>query len=66
MSDPTGTYVISFNGEIYNYQSIRSFLEKKGYRFRSSSDTDLETGIPRGRRDMQSKVKTLDLLGNPD
>jgi len=34
-------FVISFNGEIYNYKSIRKKLEQKGYRFHSNSDTEV-------------------------
>lgn len=36
-----GRYVVTFNGEIYNYQAIRHDLEQLGYRFRSSSDTEV-------------------------
>lgn len=32
---------IVFNGEIYNFQSLRSDLEKKGYIFNSVSDTEV-------------------------
>ena len=34
-------YVISFNGEIYNYKQLRSNLEKKGYQFKTQSDTEV-------------------------
>lgn len=34
-------YWITFNGEIYNFQTERQALEKTGYRFRSSSDTEV-------------------------
>ena len=34
-------YVISFNGEVYNFQSIRSELEQYGHRFRTQSDTEV-------------------------
>lgn len=34
-------YAIVFNGEIYNYSAIRSELEKKGYIFRTKSDTEV-------------------------
>ncbi len=33
--------VISFNGEIYNYQALRQTLEQKGCRFRTQSDTEV-------------------------
>ncbi|MEI6815569.1 MAG: asparagine synthase (glutamine-hydrolyzing) [Bacteroidota bacterium] len=34
-------YVITFNGEIYNYIEVREELIKKGYQFKSSSDTEV-------------------------
>ena len=34
-------YVISFNGEIYNFQQERAMLEKKGYTFSSHTDTEV-------------------------
>jgi len=36
-----GRYAISFNGEIYNYKSLRSELEAMGRRFRTESDTEV-------------------------
>ncbi len=36
-----GDYVIVFNGEIYNYIEIREILCKKGYPFRTGSDTEV-------------------------
>ena len=39
MSDITGNYSIIFNGEIYNFQSIRDQLCYEGISFRSTSDT---------------------------
>ena len=33
--------VISFNGEIYNYQQLKNSLEKFGYKFNTESDTEV-------------------------
>src|ERR1041385_1031578 len=34
-------YVITFNGEIYNFKEIRKELEEKNYSFKSHSDTEV-------------------------
>ncbi|KKQ52599.1 MAG: Asparagine synthetase [Candidatus Woesebacteria bacterium GW2011_GWA1_39_21b] len=34
-------YWITFNGEIYNFQTERKTLEKQGYRFHSNTDTEV-------------------------
>lgn len=34
-------YSITFNGEIYNYLELKKELEKKGYIFKSNSDTEV-------------------------
>lgn len=41
MSTEDGRYTIVFNGEIYNYIELRSFLEKDGFRFKGNSDTEV-------------------------
>lgn len=41
MSNPEGTLVVTFNGEIYNYRELRRRLEAKGFVFRSQSDTEV-------------------------
>jgi asparagine synthase (glutamine-hydrolysing) len=41
MVDPSGQVVIVFNGEIYNYRSLRDELEADGHAFRGSSDTEV-------------------------
>jgi len=40
MTSRNNRYVIIFNGEIYNYQEIRSKLDKSGVVFRGHSDTE--------------------------
>jgi asparagine synthase (glutamine-hydrolysing) len=34
-------YTIVFNGEIYNYIELKEILEKQGYKFKTSSDTEV-------------------------
>jgi len=41
MISHNGRYIISFNGEIYNYLDIRQDLIKLGYKFKSNSDTEV-------------------------
>jgi asparagine synthase (glutamine-hydrolysing) len=40
-TDETGRYTLVFNGEIFNFKSLRASLEKKGVAFRSHSDTEV-------------------------
>lgn len=41
MSNETGDVIISFNGEIYNYQQLRIELQAAGHRFQSQTDTEV-------------------------
>ena len=41
MYNETGDIVITFNGEIYNYQSLREELIEKGHIFQTHSDTEV-------------------------
>lgn len=41
MSNRAGNIWITFNGEIYNFQSLRKELERDGVSFRSHSDTEV-------------------------
>lgn len=41
MKDPTGRFVIVFNGEIYNYKTYRALLEAEGVTFKTGSDTEV-------------------------
>lgn len=41
MHSPTGRYVVSYNGEIYNYLELQRELESEGRTFKSRSDTEV-------------------------
>jgi asparagine synthase (glutamine-hydrolysing) len=41
MTTPDGRFTLSYNGEIYNYQALRTELVALGYRFNGSSDTEV-------------------------
>src|SRR5262245_22726415 len=41
MTTPDGRYVISYNGEIYNFAELRVELQARGCTFRSRSDTEV-------------------------
>ena len=41
MQNEDGTITVVFNGEIYNFQSLRTRLESKGHIFKSHTDTEV-------------------------
>jgi asparagine synthase (glutamine-hydrolysing) len=41
MHTADGRYVLSYNGEIYNFRQLRLELEAKGYKFYSRTDTEV-------------------------
>jgi len=41
MRSATGRFEIVFNGEIFNFKSIRDSLQSRGHRFRGSGDTEV-------------------------
>ncbi len=40
-TDEGGRYTITFNGEVFNFQTLRADLEAQGHTFRSHSDTEV-------------------------
>ena len=41
MTTPDGVWVITFNGEVFNYRDLRKDLEVLGYNFITNSDTEV-------------------------
>ena len=41
MESADGKFIVTFNGEIYNYQALRKTLEGRGCAFRTESDTEV-------------------------
>lgn len=40
-ADPTGRWLLTYNGEIYNYRELAADLERRGQRLRTRSDTEV-------------------------
>lgn len=53
MTNKDKSVVITFNGEIYNYQELQTELKKKGYSFKTNSDTET---ILKGYEEYGTKV----------
>ena len=41
MRSADGRYILSYNGEIYNFHHIKADLERAGHTFRGHSDTEI-------------------------
>ncbi|MEI8394548.1 MAG: asparagine synthase (glutamine-hydrolyzing) [Rhodospirillaceae bacterium] len=41
MQSPNGRFILTYNGEVYNFELLRSELEAKGHQFNSRSDTEV-------------------------
>jgi asparagine synthase (glutamine-hydrolysing) len=57
MKHSDGQIIIVFNGEIYNYLSLRSELEENGYEFCSAPDTEVLLALY--KRDKHSMLASL-------
>jgi len=57
MANEDGRIRVVFNGEIYNFQSLRKQLAEKGHRFRSQTDTEvIAHGYEEWREDLFEKL----------
>jgi len=60
MTDDEESLIVVFNGEIYNFQAVRTELELKGYQFQTKSDTEvLIHGFREWGRDLVLKLNGM-------
>ncbi|HEX3976539.1 MAG TPA: asparagine synthase (glutamine-hydrolyzing) [Solirubrobacteraceae bacterium] len=60
MSTPDGRYVLSYNGEVYNFRELRSELEADGARFLSHGDSEVVLhALARWGRDALSRFNGM-------
>ena len=41
MTSPDGRYILAYNGEVYNFQTLRTQLQELGHTFQTTSDTEV-------------------------
>jgi asparagine synthase (glutamine-hydrolysing) len=41
MTDPSGRFALTYNGEIFNYRELRAWLEGRGHEFRTTGDVEV-------------------------
>ena len=64
MTDHSGRFVLTYNGECYNYRELRDSLQKEGISFRSSGDTEVVLeALSRWGIDALSKINGMFALG---
>lgn len=60
MTDASGRYTLTYNGEIYNYRELRTELRRRGHEFRSESDTEvLVEGYAEWRADVFRRLNGM-------